>query len=391
MIPPELKKDYSLKWERMQEFMQKECIDGCLLTIDVNLLYTTGKIYDGYFYLPQQGEPWFFIRKPNGWSGEHIVYIRKPEQLPEVFTANRLEMPESLLLEADELSYNEYVRLTNIFNPGKKENATAMLRRMREIKTPYEIAQIRKCARLHSKTYSEIKGCFRSGMTDIELQYEIERIMRKNGSLGVFRTFGKNMEIFMGSILAGAENGAAPSPFDFALGGKGLDASIPLGANGTVLKPGMSVMIDMAGNFTPYMTDMTRTFSVGKLAEPAYRAHQVSIEIHQTVMNIAKPGISCAELYNIAAEIVERNNLSAYFMGSKQQAKFVGHGIGLQINELPVLTPRSKEVLQPDMVFALEPKFVIPDTGAIGIENSYLVTGNGVEKLTVFPEEIIEF
>ena len=78
-------------------------------------------------------------------------------------------------------------------------------------------------------------------------------------------------------------------------------------------------------------------------------------------------------------------------MGSKQQAKFVGHGIGLQINELPVLTPRSKEVLQPDMVFALEPKFVIPDTGAVGIENSYLVTGNGVEKLTVFPEEIIEF
>ena len=76
-------------------------------------------------------------------------------------------------------------------------------------------------------------------------------------------------------------------------------------------------------------------------------------------------------------------------MGTEQQAKFVGHGIGIQINELPVLTPRSKEELLPNMVFALEPKFVIPGVGAVGIENSFLVTETGVEKLTRFNEEII--
>lgn len=74
-------------------------------------------------------------------------------------------------------------------------------------------------------------------------------------------------------------------------------------------------------------------------------------------------------------------------MGTEQQAKFVGHGIGIQINELPVLTPRSKEELLPNMVFALEPKFVIPGVGAVGIENSFLVTETGVEKLTRFNEE----
>ena len=86
----------------------------------------------------------------------------------------------------------------------------------------------------------------------------------------------------------------------------------------------------------------------------------------------------------------EKAGLSAYFMGTKQQAKFVGHGIGLQINELPVLMPRSKELLEPNMVFALEPKYVIPGIGAVGIENSFLVTEKGLEKLTHFNEEIIQ-
>jgi Xaa-Pro aminopeptidase len=76
-------------------------------------------------------------------------------------------------------------------------------------------------------------------------------------------------------------------------------------------------------------------------------------------------------------------------MGTRQQARFVGHGIGLEINEPPVLTPRSKEELQPNMMFALEPKFVIPGVGAVGVENSFLVTETGLEKITLFEEDII--
>lgn len=148
-------------------------------------------------------------------------------------------------------------------------------------------------------------------------------------------------------------------------------------------------MVDMAGNYTPYMTDMTRVFSVGRLADEAYRAHRVSLDIHERVMEMARPGTACADLYREAVDIAERAGLSDCFMGTQQQAKFIGHGVGLQINELPVLTPRSQEVLEPGMVFALEPKFVIPGTGAVGIENTLLVTDSGVENLTVFEEDII--
>lgn len=388
MIQQELISDFQLKWDRIQQAMKQINADGCLLTVDVNLYYTTGRIYSGYFYLPVEGAPWFFIKRPNGLSGNQVEYIRKPEQMPELFAAHGLKMPDKLLLEADELTYNDYVRLQNVFNPKETANATALIRTLREIKTPWEISQFRISAKQHAKTYAEIPECFRPGMTDLEFQYEIEKRMRKNGSIGLFRAFGANMDIFMGSILAG-ENAETPSPFDFALGGGGIDASCPLGANGTLLKEGTAIMVDMAGNYTSYMTDMTRVFAVGRLTDLAYRAHETSRFIQSEIENVARPGTACAELYNIAEKIAGNEGLLPYFMGTKQQAKFVGHGIGIQINELPVLTPRSKEVLAPNMVFALEPKFVIPGVGAVGIENSFLVTKNGIEKLTLFKEEII--
>lgn len=388
MIQKELISDLQIKWDRMQQAMQKIHADGCLLSVNVNLYYTTGRIYSGYFYLPAEGAPWFFVKRPNGLEGNNVEYIRKPEQITEIFAANGLKMPEKLLLEADELTYSDYIRLQALFNPKETANATTLMRTLRQIKTPWEIEQFRISAKQHALTYSEIAACFRPGMTDLELQYEIEKRMRKNGSIGLFRAFGANMDIFMGSILAG-DNAENPSPFDFALGGGGMATSCPLGANGTILKEGTAIMVDMAGNYTAYMTDMTRVFSVGKLTDLSYRAHQTALFIQSEIENIARPGTACAELYNIASKIADNEGLTQYFMGTKQQARFVGHGIGIQINELPVLTPRSKELLAPGMVFALEPKFVIPGVGAVGIENSFLVSETGLEKITHFEEEII--
>lgn len=388
MIPETIKSDLILKWNRMQKELKEMGMDACLLSVDVNLFYTTGRIYSGYFYLPTEGKPWFFVKRPNGLSGEQVVYIRKPEEIPGILADAGLQRPEHLLLELDELSYNETQRQLKALNPMEVGNGSLFMRMMRRIKTPMEIEQFRIAARKHEATYREIPACYRPGMTDLELQFEIELRMRRNGSMGLFRAFGPNMDIFMGSLLTG-ENAETPSPFDFALGGEGVNAACPLGANGTPLKEGMAVMIDMAGNYTPYMTDMTRVFSIGKLPEEAYRAHQVALEIQEAVKAQIKPGTPCSELYRIAAEKAQQAGLAANFMGTRQQAKFVGHGIGLQINELPVLTPRSKDALQANMVFALEPKFVLPGIGAVGIENSFLVTEDGDEQLTLAPEEII--
>lgn len=381
--------DLQLKQERLQKAIRNAKADGCLVSTNINLYYLCGCVYNGYFYMPAEGEPHFFVKRPNDFSGKNIHNIRKPEQLPDLFKAAGIPLPEHLLLEADELSYTEYIRLQYIFNPRITSNATRLLQELRTIKTPWEIGQMRITAKAHALTYSQIPECYRPGMTDLELQYEIEYRMRKNGSVGFFRAFGNNMEIFMGSLLAG-ENAEMPSPFDFALGGAGIHPSSPLGANGTLLTPGTSVMIDMSGNYTAYQTDMTRVYAIGKLPEKAYKAHETSRQIQEKIIGMARPGTPCSQIYKIAEEIAVQAGLSANFMGTRQKAKFVGHGVGLQINEPPVLTPRSVEILSPGMTFALEPKFVIPGTGAVGIENTFLVTENGLEKITRFPEDIVE-
>ena len=384
-----MENELELKWRRIQQAMRQEEADGCLLTMNMNLYYVSGQVFNGYFYLPAEGRPYWFVKRLTIPETNQVHVIRKPEQIPDFFRDLNLAMPRKLLLEADELSYNEYIRLQHVFRAEATGNASALIRHIRMIKTPWEIEQMRISARKHEAVYREIPACYRPGMRDIELQIEIEKRMRVHGSLGYFRAFGSNMDIFMGSLLAG-ENAGEPSPFDFALGGTGMHASGPLGANGTLLREGTTVMADMSGNYTAYQTDMTRVFSIGKLPDRAYRVHRVALEIQARMERTAKPGVPCAELYRDALAMAGQEGLEDCFMGTRFQAKFVGHGVGLEINELPVLTTRSKDILQPGITFAFEPKFVLAGIGAVGIENTFLVTDSGVEKMTLLDENIIE-
>lgn len=386
MLQPELK----LRRDKIRVLMAQREIDAALITCNVNLIYTYGRVVSGYLYLPLNAPARLFLKRPNNIEGEHIHSIRKPEQLPELLQECGLPIPARLMLEGDELSFTEYNRLAACFPDTEVlPCGTSLIRRARSVKTAIEIEMLRRSGIAHAKAYEQIPSVYQPGMTDRRLSIEVERLMRLEGCLGIFRVFGQSMEIFMGSLLAG-DNAAAPSPYDFALGGEGLDPSLPGGANGTLLQPGQSLMVDMGGNFYGYMGDMSRVFSIGKLPEKAYAAHQTCLEIQEEVAAMAKPGTVCEDLYNLAIGMVTKAGFADYFMGVEQKAKFIGHGIGLEINEMPVLAPRMKQELEPGMVFALEPKIVLPGVGPLGIENSWVVTTDGLEKLTVCAEEIIE-
>ena len=385
MLQPELK----LRRDKIRVLMAQQEIDAALITCNVNLIYTYGRVVSGYLYLPLNAPARLFIKRPNNIEGEHIHSIRKPEQLPDLLKECGLPLPAKLMLEGDELSYTEYTRLAACFLETTVVNGTPLIRKARSVKTNIEIEMFRRSGIAHTKAYEQIPSVYRPGMTDRQLSIEIERLMRLEGCLGIFRTFGQSMEIFMGSLLAG-DNATAPAPYDFALGGEGLDPSIPIGANGALLQPGQSFMVDMGGNFYGYMGDMSRVFSIGKLPEKAYAAHQTCLDVQAAVIEKAKPGAVCEDLYNTAIDIVTKAGFADYFMGVGQKTKFIGHGIGLEINEAPVLAPRMKQELEPGMVFALEPKIVLPGVGPLGIENSWVVTADGVEKLTLCKEEIIE-
>lgn len=373
---------------KVRQLMAARSIGAALITCNVNLIYTCGAVASGWLYLQVEGEAVLFMKRIGGVTEDSAVRIRKPEEIPGYLADHGHALPENLMLEGDELSFTEYSRLAACFPEAEvTPQGSKILREARSIKTPWEIEVFRRSGEAHARAYNRIPSVYSPGMTDLQLSIEVERLMRLEGSLGIFRVFGRSMEIFMGSLLAG-DNAGAPSPYDFALGGAGLDPALPGGLNGSLIKEGQSVMVDLGGNFYGYMGDMSRVYSAGRLPDKAYEAHAVCLRVQDAVASMARPGAVCEDLYYAGLEIVKQSGWADCFMGTDQQAKFIGHGVGLEINEAPVLAPRMKQKLEEGMVFALEPKIVVPGVGPVGIENTWAVTSQGVEKLTLCPEEI---
>ncbi len=386
--------ELALKLSHIKKLMEQDGTDAMLLTINANLYYITGRVYSGYIYIHRDADaPTYFVKRPVDLEGAGVIAIHKPENILEELQRHSLPKPERLALEQDTLPYNAVLRLCRAMGiePDAAANADALLRHARAVKTPGEIQLIAASGSCHEHVYRMIPRLYRDNMTDIELQVEIERVSRLEGCLGQFRINGNDMELYMGNVLAG-DNADAPSPYDFAMGGAGADPSLPVGANGTIIRTGMTVMVDVNGNYTGYMTDMTRTFVLGDIPEEAHRAHQLSIDICNALAKMGRVGTAASSMYEKALEMAREAGLEHYFMGHRQHAGFVGHGVGIEINELPVIAPRSRDILEAGNVIAIEPKFVIPGVGAVGIENTYVVREDApMQCLTNAPTQLISF
>lgn len=382
------REEQQLRLAKLRKQMAQCGADAVLVTDNANIYYLTGRVFAGYIYVPADGMPIFFVRRPIGLEGDGVVYIRKPEEMPDSIG---LAMPVSLGLEFGTLSYNDAQRLMKVFDGVNVVDATPMLQASRAVKTEMEIGMIAASGVKQERVYRRVPHLYHPGMTDLELQIEIERTSRLEGCLGQFRISGDTMELYMGNVLAG-ENADNPTPYDFAMGGAGIDPSLPVGSDGSIIRPSDSVMVDVNGNYTGYMTDMTRTFTPERVSDHAVRAHKCSIDICHTLQAMMVPGVQAKVLYEKAELMAREAGLHDYFMGHRQKAGFVGHGVGIEINERPVVAPRSRDILAAGNVIALEPKFVIPGTGAVGIENTYVVESEGLARcLTNAPEEIVTF
>ncbi|MDO4319472.1 MAG: Xaa-Pro peptidase family protein [Bacteroidales bacterium] len=374
---------------RMTGIMRRAGVDAVLIGDNANLFYLTGRVFCGYIYIDANGGVSYLVRRPGHLLGGDVLHIRKIEDIASLIAGRH---PDAAVvgLELDALSWTTVSRISAML--GDKvavANASDIMRRTRAVKTDAEIALMRASGVKQTQVYNAIPHLYQDGMTDIELQIEIERALRLGGCLGQFRTAGQTMELYMGSVLTG-DNADAPSPYDFAMGGAGLHPSLPVGANGSIIKPHRPVMIDMNGNFTGYMTDMTRCYVVDSAAAEAVRLNRLSADICAAVADAARPGAKASDLYNIALTMAEAAGAGEWFMGHRYHAGFVGHGVGIEVNELPVLAPRSRDVLEAGNTIAVEPKFVVPGLGAVGIENTYVVCADGpARRITDASEEII--
>lgn len=363
---------------------------SALISSPANIYYLTGRIFHGYLYVEANSpKVLYFVRRPNHIEGEGVHLIAKPAEMKDILSREGA-VAGLPALELGLIAYADAARLASALGyEAPQGNITPVLRAVRSVKTEREQELLRQSGRKQTEVYARIPHLYQEGMSDIELQIEIERQSRLEGCLGQFRVAGTDMEIFMGNVLTG-KNADTPSPYDFAMGGAGLDPSLPVGADGTIIHPGMPVMVDVNGNYTGYMTDMTRCYGSGEMPEEVVRANGLSCAICAELASMMVPGAAASALYERALQMATEGGMADYFMGHRSHAGFVGHGVGIEINELPVIAPRSRDILQEGNVIALEPKFVLPGIGAVGIENTYIVhTQAPGEKITTAPENIV--
>ena len=391
LLTPEFKDEYRRRLRRIRRAMEARDLDALLIGASANIYYITGGVCRGYFYIPlEDAEPIFFTIPPSASSSPLDVSIRKPEMIPGELKNRGYKTPKRIGLEYDDLYYSEVKRLAALFADSEISNGSDAMRAARLVKTECEISKMKVDGLKQSAVYSRIKHCFKEDMTDVEFQIEIERILRLEGCLGYLRAAGSRMEINLGSVLVGP-NADVPSPYDFSMGGAGTDPSLPVGASGVIMKPGMTVMVDMNGGFNGYQTDMTRCWAIGEVPAKVRAAHECSIMILRDLEEFCRPGVVIGDMYRRAARMAADAGLADYFMGHQHKVAFIGHGVGIELNELPVVMERNKNTLEEGMTIALEPKFVFPKVGAVGVENTYAVRDSGLENLTAHPEDLQNF
>ena len=234
---------------RLQALMRRDGVDSMLVSDNANLFALCGRVYAGYAWVPADGDPVWFVRRPVELDGDNVVYIHKPENIQAYLSDAAVPVGRKIGLEYDVTAYSSIVRVMGMFPDAVFVNASGILREWRSVKTPTQVDLMRRSGMKHAEVYKRIPGLFSVGMTDHELQVEIERLSRLEGCLGVFRISGPSMELFMGNVISG-KNADNPTPYDFAMGGAGLDPSLPVGANGEEILEHTTVMVDLNGNFT---------------------------------------------------------------------------------------------------------------------------------------------
>jgi Xaa-Pro dipeptidase len=258
---------------------------------------------------------------------------------------------------------------------------------LRAIKSAYEIELVRAAAAMADAVCERVPFLLREGLTEAEFAGKVEAEARALGHEGIIRMRGFNQEMFYGQLLTGV-SGTVPSYLDAPLAGAGLSAAVAQGVSRKPIGRNEPVVLDFVAVSKGYIADFTRVFSLGPLPDELQRAYEVALQIQREVISLVRPGVTCLTLYDTALDVAEDAGLERGFMGrGAGQARFIGHGVGLELDELPVLAATDLPLAE-GMVFALEPKFVLPGLGAIGVENTHAVTADGVDTLTRATEEL---
>jgi len=379
---------------RLQQQMQMHDLEAVLMVQNADLFYFTGSIQQGVLYVPVEGQPLYMVRKELQRARmecglQHVIPFKSPKDIPGILSEHRLSMPLTAGMELDVLPVALFQRFAKVLGECQVGDASHLIRMVRAVKSPYEIEIMKDAALQVDKVYQRAREVIREGMTDLELAAELEFTARKQGHQGISRMRGFNSELFYGHIFSGADS-AAPAYLDAPLGGVGVNPSIGQGASYKSIKAGQPIIVDFAGAFDGYLVDQTRTLCVGGLDDQLVKAYEDMVAIQNRLKELARPGAVWGEIYDECYGLACELGYKDHFMGNAgAQVSFIGHGIGVEIDEYPFIARGFKEqVLEEYMTFAFEPKAVYAGLGAVGIENTFWVADDGLKHLTYSNEEL---
>jgi Xaa-Pro aminopeptidase len=253
------------------------------------------------------------------------------------------------------------------------------------LKSDWEITQLERAAESSNQTFAYMRRTLRPGLSEMEFAGLYETFARTRGHGGYlnvrhYQTLGYPWHVLSGN--SGGMVGLLDSPAS----GQGTSAAFPCGAGPKKLVPNEPIMIDMGSVFNGYHMDETRMFAIDALPGKAARACEAAIAIHNAVISQCRPGTSAGTLFEHAADVAAELGYADQFLGPPgHKVRFIGHGIGLELIEPPIIAKGKPDILQPGMTLALEPKMVFEGEFSAGVESVIHITSNGARLLSRIP------
>ena len=393
--------ELSGRWDRCRKLLHELVpqAGGLIVFSRLNIYYLTGTFGNGLLWLPLDGEPVLLCRR-----GYERARIESP--LKKVFTFYSYKdaeptlqdagavLPKTIAVEMGGLSWmlgSSFMK----YLPGREfVSGDRVLSICRSKKTVWELERLRVAGRRHEECLVEkLPRLLRPGMTELEIGHVISDLFFREGHHGILRMESYGEEVYQGHIAVG-ESGNYPSVFNGPLGLRGIHPAVPhMGSHEVSWQQAMPLSVDNGYTFEGYQTDKTQVYWLGdrkSISDSVQRAHDFCIGIQGWVSQHLKPGALPSDLWAHCSAAAKKQGWAEGFMGlGRNKVSFVGHGIGLAIDEYPALTKGFDRPFEEGMVIAVEPKMGISGVGMVGVENTFEVTAKGGKSLTGQMYEII--
>ncbi len=381
--------------QRVRRGMRRHGIEALLVVQKMDFYYLSGTTQDGLLFLALEGAPLLLVKRELERAKlesplKHVIPFKSIRELPVLIHHHGGGLPQNLGLEFDLLPVKDYFRFQELFPGVSLLDASVVFREARQIKSPFEIVLMRRAGEIGKKVYEEAANLLKEGMSEIEWGGLLEAIAKRHGHEGLLRVRSLNYEAYTWHILSGPCGGIV-SQSDSPMGGLGLSPAFPVGASMRKMKAHEPILVDFGTCFHGYQADQTRMFSIGKMKKKFIDAYQACIEIHDAALDEVRPGAEGEAIFIKTLRLAKKLGYADHYLGPPGlQTRFIGHGIGLELNELPFIAQGHSYPLEEGMTFAIEPKIVFPGEGAVGIENTVVVTKRGYDLLTPVERDIFQ-